>query len=618
MRSFADRIRRAAAILVLTATAAVAVLAAQDKPAAMLFDEARALEQTLRKDIADYRPPADPMPLVRRARILMSTYEDLERLFPDSGHGDKALWQGALLAADVFDIFKDPGDRAAAVRLAGLLQSKYASSPLVAQAQRRMRALPAADAPRPATAPAPRTQSALRPAARPAAPASGPTTLRAIRREVLPDVLRVTLDLDREVTFHDERIDGPPRVFVDLPNTRAAASVQDARIAFRDDVVRAIRVGRQLDRRIRVVLDLGNAPAHSVYTLYNPFRIVIDFERPRDVPAPSTEAGAAVQAARAEGSGSAVPAVADDPGLIAAKLVVAPSARPPLVAASAPAAPLPTPAAVPAAAAPPAAPKAAVNLDQPISVPPSLAARPGGLSMSRQLGLGIGRIVIDPGHGGHDPGAKEFGVTESELVLDIAFRLEQLLQKDGEFEVVLTRRSNVYVPLEDRPAMAAREQADLYLSIHANASADPRARGVETYILNFAPNARSEAVAARENRGSVRTMKNLPDIVRAIALNNKIEESRALARQVQTSLVEKLSRPNRVVRNLGVKQAPFAVLVGADMPSILAEIAFITNRQEATLVKTAVYRQQIAEALADGIRKYQRRLKPSQVTAASE
>lgn len=236
-----------------------------------------------------------------------------------------------------------------------------------------------------------------------------------------------------------------------------------------------------------------------------------------------------------------------------------------------------------------------------------------GLSLSRQLGLGVSRIVIDPGHGGHDPGARVDGLDEADLVLDIALRLEKLLAKDGNTEVVLTRRDDVFIPLEERPAMAIREDADLYLSIHANASEDPRARGVETYFLNFAPNPQAEAIAARENAGSTRNIRNLQDLVKTIALNDKIDESRDFAAQVQSSLAERLRRSNRTVRNLGVKQAPFAVLVGTTMPSILTEIAFITNRQEGALLRTDAYRQQIAEALLAGIRRYQRSLKAEQV-----
>jgi N-acetylmuramoyl-L-alanine amidase len=238
--------------------------------------------------------------------------------------------------------------------------------------------------------------------------------------------------------------------------------------------------------------------------------------------------------------------------------------------------------------------------------------------LSRQLGLGIARIVIDPGHGGHDPGAMNMGLSEAELVLDVALRLERLLVKQPGVEVVMTRRSNVFVPLEERTAMANREGADLFLSIHANASEDDRARGVETYFLNFAPNPAAEAIAARENAASARTMRQLPDIVKAIALNNKLDESRDFASLVQTSMLDRLKRSNKGVKDLGVKQAPFMVLIGATMPSILAEISFLTNHQEAALLRGNTYRQQIAEALLNGVMRYQRSLKAATQTVASQ
>jgi N-acetylmuramoyl-L-alanine amidase len=206
-------------------------------------------------------------------------------------------------------------------------------------------------------------------------------------------------------------------------------------------------------------------------------------------------------------------------------------------------------------------------------------------------------------------------LTEADLVLDVALRLEKLLLKQPGVEVVMTRRSNVFVPLEERTAMANREGADLFLSIHANASEDDRVRGIETYFLNFAPNPAAEAVAARENAASARTMRQLPDIVKAIALNNKIDESRDFASLVQSSMVDRLKHANKGIKDLGVKQAPFMVLIGATMPSILAEISFLTNRQEATLLRGGGYRQQIAEALFNGVMRYQKSLKAAQTIA---
>lgn len=234
--------------------------------------------------------------------------------------------------------------------------------------------------------------------------------------------------------------------------------------------------------------------------------------------------------------------------------------------------------------------------------------------MARQLGLGVSRIVIDAGHGGHDPGAQANGVTEADLVLDIALRLERLLQQHPGFDVVLTRRTDEFIPLEGRTAIANRENvwavpADLFLSIHANSTRQTSVRGVETYFLNFATNPDAEAVAARENATSGQTMGTLPAILNAIALNNKLDESRELASILQTSLVRRLMAQNKNMRDLGVKQAPFVVLIGAQMPSVLAEISFLSNRNEALLLKQSSYRQHIAQALCDAIVKYQASLK---------
>jgi N-acetylmuramoyl-L-alanine amidase len=259
------------------------------------------------------------------------------------------------------------------------------------------------------------------------------------------------------------------------------------------------------------------------------------------------------------------------------------------------------------AVAAPGSPREGATAKQPADLPARNLN--GGLSIARQLGLGISRIVIDPGHGGHDPGAMGKGVTEAELVLDVALRLEQLLLKQQGVEVILTRRTDEFIALPERTAIANREGADLFLSIHANASANAQARGIETYFLNFANNLSAAAVAARENAASAQLMGALPDFVKAIALNNKLDESRDFATYVQQAMVARLKGSNKTIKNLGVKQAPFVVLIGAAMPSVLAEISFVTNPQEARLLKGNAYRQRIAEALFGAIRKYQASLK---------
>ena len=262
---------------------------------------------------------------------------------------------------------------------------------------------------------------------------------------------------------------------------------------------------------------------------------------------------------------------------------------------------------------PPPTASAPTPIPKPAPIPaPARAPARGPVSLARQLGLGATRIVIDPGHGGHDPGALGEGVSEADVVLDVAIRLEALLAAAG-VDVVLTRRSDEFIPLDKRTAIARREQADLFLSIHANASRAQSARGVETYVLNFATDSNAEAVAARENASTEHTISSLPDIVRAIALHSKLDESRSLAGLVQRSLVAELKPANRLLTDHGVKQAPFVVLVGAEMPSVLTEVAFITNPQEARLLRTVAYRQRIAQALFDAVRGYQHSLKSAAV-----
>lgn len=271
----------------------------------------------------------------------------------------------------------------------------------------------------------------------------------------------------------------------------------------------------------------------------------------------------------------------------------------------------------PAAVSPAVAERAARPPDKsaferPATVNEPVSAPPNGFSMARQLGLGAARIVIDPGHGGHDPGAEGLGVFEAQIVLDVALRLEKLLAGAG-IEAVLTRRTDEYIPLEERTAIANRAHGDLFLSIHANASRNRAARGVESYVLNFASTPDAEAVAARENASTGMTMSSLTEIVKAIALNNKLDESRNFAGIIQREMAAHLAASSKDVKNLGVKQAPFVVLIGASMPSVLAEISFITNSQEGRLLKTGGYRQKIAEALFDAIRGYQKSLKGSAV-----
>jgi N-acetylmuramoyl-L-alanine amidase len=340
----------------------------------------------------------------------------------------------------------------------------------------------------------------------------------------------------------------------------------------------------------RVVLELTGAPRFSSFPLYGPFRLVIDVEA--EAPPAGVQSSTSV---------AALPAAAN------AAPVVPPAPRTQSPPQDPPAVEKPAASSTSTAAAAPPPPPS-----------PASSTRSGDYSLARQLGLRVARVVIDPGHGGHDPGAQANGVTEAELVLDVALRLEKLLSQVPGLEVVLTRRTNEFVPLEERTAIANRENADLFLSIHANAHKQAGVRGIETYFLNFASNPEAEAVAARENATSLQTMGTLPAIVKAIALNNKLAESKEFATLLQSQLVKRMRTQSAATKDHGVKQAPFVVLIGAQMPSVLTEIAFVTNRPEAGLLKQNPYRQHIAQALKDAVVRYQDSLKNVATVASRE
>jgi N-acetylmuramoyl-L-alanine amidase len=239
---------------------------------------------------------------------------------------------------------------------------------------------------------------------------------------------------------------------------------------------------------------------------------------------------------------------------------------------------------------------------------PARAAVPtadGETSLVRALGLKIGRIVIDAGHGGHDTGTIGVdGILEKDVVLDVALRVGKMLHDRLGAEVVYTRSDDTFIPLETRTAIANKAQADLFLSIHANSSSDASARGVETYYLNFTSAPDALQTAARENAVSDQSIHELSDLVKKIALKDKIDESREFASDVEASLYGGLQRGNVGLKDRGVKKAPFVVLIGANMPSILAEISFVTNPKDANQLQQPEYRQRVAESLYKGVAKY--------------
>jgi N-acetylmuramoyl-L-alanine amidase len=530
--------------------------AAAQASARTLYTAAQQRETILRESIERASERRGAPPTIEQIRAAVARYEEVVRRYPRSGYSDNALWQAAGLSSEAFRLHGQQRDHRSAIRMLRALISEYPSSSLVPRAKEALEVLerpPAVTTKPPQSAGAPSATGAI---------------LRGIHRTLLPELVRVTIVLDKEVPYREERLDGPARLFFDFQGTRSVPELSQATLSYGEGAVRYVRTGLHPDGVTRVVLDMEDVARYSVVSLYNPYRVVVDCV-PRRV-----EGRPAATAAQAPPPLTATTAADDG----------SPRSDPPK-----------TPVQNTAEAVAPTAPPAA-----------NLA---GGFSLSRQLGLGISRVVIDPGHGGRDPGARSGNLSEAEIVLDIALRLEKLLLKEPGFEVVLTRRTDVFIPLEERTAIANREAADLFLSIHANASRNREARGVETYVLNFASSAEAAAVAARENASSNRTMSSLPDIVRAIALTNKRDESKDFASFMQTSLTTMLRPVNRELRDLGVKQAPFVVLIGAEMPSVLVEVSFLSNRNEGRLLASPAYRQRIAEALLDGLRKYRLSLK---------
>ena len=235
------------------------------------------------------------------------------------------------------------------------------------------------------------------------------------------------------------------------------------------------------------------------------------------------------------------------------------------------------------------------------------------INLARQFGLSIKRIVIDPGHGGDDPGAiGPKGLKEKDIVLKVAKLLAQKLKEKLNVEVLLTRKKDKFIPLIQRPAIANSKKADLFISIHTNASPDSKARGVETYYLNFTTDPEAMRVAALENAASDKALSDLQDLIKAILANTKLSESRLLAEKIQEQLIKTLKRYYPDTINRGVKYAPFLVLVGTRMPAVLVEIGFISNPKEENRLKDSHYLEMVAEGIAKGIEIYIQSLKLSQ------
>ena len=454
-----------------------------------------------------------------------------------------------------------------------------------------------------------------------------------IRHWSTPTYTRVAIDLGDDVTYEAARVPNPDRIYFDLHGTRLAPGLVGKSFAVTDDgFLKRIRAAQFSNDMTRVVLDVSDVTEYSAFLLPNPYRLIIDIH--------GGKAGSGEQAsASAEiASGGAAPAPT-------AAVVTQPTTSRPVPntvaeksASSVDVAELSAqPGRVEATARPTSQPISAVVKEPDhaanstsvggrrsrrhkpeVAGAPARAAVPtadGETSLVRALGLKIGRIVIDAGHGGHDSGTLGVGgIEEKDVVLDVALRLGKLLHDRLGAEIIYTRSDDTFIPLETRTAIANKAQADLFISIHANSSSDPDARGVETYYLNFTTQPDALEVAARENAVSDQSIHQLSDLVKKITLKDKIDESREFAADVQQSLYNGLHKGNPGLKNRGVKKAPFVVLIGANMPSILAEISFVTNPEDAHELEQPAYRERVAESLYRGVAKYEAGLSGTKTT----
>jgi N-acetylmuramoyl-L-alanine amidase len=436
-----------------------------------------------------------------------------------------------------------------------------------------------------------------------------------VRYWSLGDVTRVAVEVSSDFRYRYDRLSNPERLFYDIQGARPNMAPKGTHlIQVGDKLLRQIRVAETQPGVTRIVLDLEVAAIVSASQLSSPDRLIIEL-RAKERSSPPITTPPLTTSVTGGKELATVTTVDPEPvkkpePVNKPELVNKLEAR--AVASSAPrviAQPAveTTPSALPAAV-PVAMPAAAPEPVRKAAVPDALPAKrntSGDRSLTRALGLKLGRVVLDPGHGGHDVGTHgPSGLYEKDLVLDVAQRLGALIEERLGSEVVYTRSDDTFIPLEERTMLANEHKADLFLSIHANSSPYRSAAGVETYVLNFTTSKMAMDLAARENASSPRSLFDLQELAQKIALRDKADESREFAARLQTALSALSTRSNDNAKNRGVKRAPFVVLIGASMPSVLAEIGFLTNASDEALLRKTEHRQKIAEALYKGVASY--------------
>jgi N-acetylmuramoyl-L-alanine amidase len=377
-------------------------------------------------------------------------------------------------------------------------------------------------------------------------PAAQPSTVEVynLRSYTHPTHTRVVVDIGRLREFYSAELKDPDRVYVDIYQARLNPILLGKTYVARCDYIKEVRIAQKNATTVRVVAELDLAKVGR-YQVFPLF----------------------------------------DPFRVVIDIFPKETAAPP--------------------STPPGQETPAVPAEKPPKFPEPTA---DGYSMARQLGLGIRRVVLDPGHGGEDPGAiGKKGQKEKDVVLAVASELRTLLAAKG-LEVIMTRESDIYIPLENRPVIANQQKADLFISIHANANRNRKKRGVQAFYLNFSPDPQVNEIAALENATSTKRIGEMQDTLKKIVQNSKILESRDLAYKIHGNLVKLLSQHYSAVESLGVRGGPFWVLIGGEMPSVLVEISHLSNAQEEERLKSPAYRRQVALGIYEGILEYMRSL----------
>ena len=525
------------------------------------------------------------------------------------------------------DIYLKPlNDEIAAQNTYRFLKTNYKNSHASRELAGRRTSTPTPVSPPPP--PVPESPVAVTPPA-PKAAQAAPSVVQSVRHWSTSDYTRVMIDLDSNALYTKGRLSNPDRIYFDISGAKLSSELGSHTLAVDDEFLKQVRISQNSPNAVRVVLDLLTKGDAAVSELHDPFRIVIDLRR-QDVPSipsktaklepPAPPKAAAVkaplpeEAAKDKKPEKSLPQPAAKQPVASTQSAESSIAIPPAAENRSGPAKTPPPAS-PASAAATSESKAAVKKAEPeklSSASVSRAAEPtslGDRTMTRMLGLKIGRIVIDPGHGGHDLGTiGPGGLLEKDLVLSIALDLQSLLQEKLGAQVILTRSDDTFIALEERSAIANQFRADLFISIHANSSRSRSTSGVETYYLNFAKTDAEREIASRENATSASSISELEDLIKKIAQADKSTESKELASLIQKKLYSGARKMFPTAQNRGVRSAPFIVLIGANMPSILTEVAFISNPRDERLLKKAPNQERLVKALFSGIEDYMKTL----------